>query len=100
MTYQAFLQRLTETRDWYLERNEIRRKRYEIPDMDGVWDLDCPYLYACPGGTDVLTGGYPEINKGKIKAVEIWNAADAKGDYDPEIRRELLEACGLAHVEG
>ena len=47
----------------------------------------CPYLW------DGITREVLDLLKGIDH--KIWAAADKKSGYDPEIRAELLKACGL-----
>ena len=46
----------------------------------------CPYLFAPWNATIFLDY---DVKK------EIWKAADKDLDHDPELRAQLLEACGL-----
>ena len=76
--YQAFIAKLRETpRDWRISVGCIRRS------CDGPC---CPLQEL---------GGWPQLGFGMKMASFIILAADKTTPYIPEIRRDLLDACGL-----
>jgi hypothetical protein len=85
MNYEEFLQKLRETpRDWALTANgEIRRK-----DKHGMYNR-------CPG----LECGLFDSRYTWVKRWDIAKAADNDKKHDPQIRADLLAACGLTEVK-
>ena len=79
-------------------------RRWQIgPTLSNIQTSDkeheCPWLAVIHHNETINSGlyqsglyNYPDLNN----AEEIFNAADNKDVHNPEIRRRLLEACGLA----
>lgn len=80
MTFDEFLGLLGQMK-WHLRDGKFIR-------LDGS-RVDCPWLCVADfSRVKVVHGNFPDREK-------LFDAADNAPGHDPEIRRRLLEACGL-----
>lgn len=91
MTYPEFLEKLKQTpRDWYLnESGGIRRKG------EG---LQCPLSSLTPTTLDYFVEAGLKLGLERSLVFKIATVADRyenEENYDSQIRKDLLEACGL-----
>lgn len=90
MTYEEFLENLRATpREWYL------CAPWGVNLQNRMIRCDIANAKFCPINRviQITTWVLPRELRSKIMM-----AADEAGNYDPKIRRDLLEACGLAEV--
>lgn len=90
LSYPAFLQLLSETpRDWYLDDGAIRRMTAlsSCCPLTAVEPCHVPPIFARLAAD--------AIGVDRETAVRIIVAADNRSGHDPQVRADLLAACGL-----
>lgn len=94
MTLDEFLVELKKTpRDWFLYSTLTMHGGIRRKDLEHYWQ-QCP-LSAVDGTMRHYMYNREKLGISKELEHEILSAADNTSTADPEVRKKLLEACGL-----